>query len=349
MARRPNAAQALDAAAQSAQTEIPNIEESEAHIEVSLQEVKTPAEKDQPAAEESGDGDEAIEVLRASYEEMRKEAEGRKQEAENLRVEMEHARQAASTYRSRLQETTEEARRNSASAIQSAIAHTTNNITTLKGEISRAGREQDWDALSEAQEALAQNSVYLAKLKTDETAIKSRPQETIDPDRSGPEAIISKLSPSSQAWVRKHQGDIFSSTTRQQKAQACHFMVVADGIDVDTPAYFEALDKYMGYKQVVNDEQRKEPAENSQSQPQQRQPGGVPSAPPARHLPGQQRSNRGDTIKLNPDQIETAIMLFSDKKREDAIAAYARGLKDIQEGKTNLQLSDAKYRGGKNG
>lgn len=291
---------------------------------------------------EQHEDDDPLTVLQRSYDELKTEAEKHKQEAEAARAQASQATRTADTYRMQAEQTGLEARQASIAAIDSAAAHAKNNVLALKAEIARAGTAQEWDVLADAQEALAQNITYLQQLADSRAAAENRratapAKPAAEDDRV--EQFIGSLTPRSQAWLRSHKADVFSSPARQNKAQAAHNMAIADGIEPESDAYFAELDKYMGYGSTEN-----KAAPKTQHQ---RQSGAVTSAPPARTNPAQ--PSRSDSLRLTKEQLETAIAIFPDKKREDAIAAYAENLRKIQSGTTNLMTSTNKYRGGYNG
>lgn len=294
------------------------------------------------AVHEQHEEDDPLTVLQRSYDELKSEAEKHRQEAEAARAQATQAARTADTYRMQAEQTGLEARQASIAAIDSAAAHAKNNVLALKAEIARAGNAQEWDVFADAQEALAQNITYLQQLADSRAAAENRrtatPAKPAAAEDDRIEQFIETLSPRSQAWLRNHKADVFSSPSRQNKAQAAHNMAIADGIEPESDAYFAELDKYMGY------------GSDNKGAPKtqhQRQPGAVTSAPPARTNPAQ--PSRGDSLRLSKEQLETAIAIFPEKKREDAIAAYAENLRKIQSGTTNLMTSTNKYRGGYNG
>lgn len=300
--------------------------------------------------DESQQGEEeiAFQLLQKSYNELKQEAEQRKLEAEAAKAEAENAKRTAESFRRQYEEGQHQVHRASTAAVDSAIAHTKKNIDVLKAELKRSAIDEDWDAFAEAQAALNENSVYLATLQSDKRAITDNARNIgVNPNA---EAIIAKLSPESQEWVRKHQSDIFSSPNRQEKAQASHHMAVADGFTPDSKEYFEALDRYMGYARHDNPPPKEENSETrapAKTELPSRQHGGMPSAPPARtdinHRP------RADEVRLSKEQKDTAIRIFPDLDRDAAIKKYAENLRAIQRGNTHLRFSDDKFKGGYKG
>ena len=303
-------------------------------------------DKDDEEAKKEADEEDAFLALQRSYDELKAEAEKRRQEAVTLKAQADDAARKAAQYQQQAEQSDAEARRTSHEAVKDAIAHTESNIVVLKNEIMRAASEQEWDAFADAQEALTKNTAHLQQLnEAKERAEKAQSEGSKDQTQSQTsasagddvEGFINTLSPRSQAWVRAHKSDIFSSHAKRSKAQAAHVMAIADGHEIDSDAYFQELDRYMGYESK---------AEKPEKAKLQREKGAVASAPPARTNPAQKPSR---DVKLTKEQQEAALQIFSDKSRADALALYAKGLQQINSGRTNLTPSSSKYDGGYRG
>ncbi len=348
MARTKRADQQLEDAFNKAQIPDPDgtitIVEGDQH-----QSVANP-EPEAIVIEEHSSEDDALQVLQRNFDELKAQAEKDRKEAETARAQAAEAARSADTYRRQVEESSVEVRKVSIAAIDSGIAHTKNNIATLKAEIQRCASMGEWDRFADAQEALSQNTMHLQQLLQNRSQTESgtgrAPVLPASADDDA-EKFISQLTAPSQAWVRSHKDDVFSSASRYNKMIAAHNMAVADGYQPDTDAYFGEIDKYMGYTQKQSALTFTPRADAQSNQSQQRASSTVPSAPPARINPGQPLRN--DQMRLSKEQMETAVQIYSDKSREDAIALYAKGLKEIRDGKTNLRLSNDKYRGGYNG
>jgi hypothetical protein len=303
---------------------------------------------EKPADNDEGEAGEedAFLALQRSYDELKAEAEKRKQESAAFRAQADEAARVAAQYRQEAEQSQAEARRASQEAINDAISHAQSNITVLKNESMRAANEQDWDSFAEAQAALVENTAHLQQLNkakaSAEGAQGESPREQTPPSSGSSsddvEGFIRSLSPRSQEWVRANKDDIFSSVAKRNKAQAAHVMAVADGYAVDSDDYFKELDKYMGYQ---SDAAKKSAAPKIEKEKER-----VASAPPARVNPAQKTTR---DVKLTKEQQETAVAIFSDKSRADALALYAKGLREINSGKTHLKFSGAYYDGGYNG
>lgn len=336
MSRRHGAAQQLE----DAYKKVPPPEPAEADAVIETAEDDTTVVVTEAPAD-----DDPLVALQRNYDALKADAEKQRSEADALRTQAAEAMRHADAYRRRAEESQTEVRKTAVAAIDSAIANTATNITTLKAEIARAASVNDWETFAEAQEALAQNVAHMQSLRENKarTEADRPPQRRAEEGADESERFISTLTERSAAWVRQHKGDIFSSTQRQNKAQAAHFMAVADGLAVDSDAYFAQLDKYMGYTENVSP-----PPDPVPDVTQQRQHGMTPSAPPARTVPGQSTS-RNNEMRLTAEQQKMALQIFSDRPRADALALYAKNLREIQNGGTNLELSNNKYRGGYRG
>jgi hypothetical protein len=113
------------------------------------------------------------------------------------------------------------------------------------------------------------------------------------------------------------------------------------GIPVESDEYFQFIDEQMGYKTVT------EPKPNGGSgvPPVQRQ-AQTPAAPPARTTFGAPQGKGGRRVQLSQDQRRAAVQLYADLPEHEALAKYAKGVAEIDSGKSNLLWSRDKYKGG---
>jgi hypothetical protein len=225
-------------------------------------------------------------------------------------------------------------------ALDNAIELSKSNIAQAEVAMRAAAAAQDWDTFAKAQTAISENSVRKQQLEASKQQLETAPSQVRQYEPSDPiEAKIANFSPRSQEWLRRHKEDIFSDPERQIDAQAAHRLAIRRGLVADSDEYFAAIDEQMGYAPMSNLTKAPPPPPRSQAP-------AVASAPPARTTFGQGAPRNPNRIALTKQQREAALQMFSDRPEHEALAAYAKGILEINQGKTNLLWSKDKYRGG---
>lgn len=130
------------------------------------------------------------------------------------------------------------------------------------------------------------------------------------------EAAIANMGEKSKEWCRKNKADLQKSPARGQRAVTAHLEALDAGHKVDTPEYFQFLDKQMGYETVTTTTRKPKPT----GQARVAAPGGSRSAPP--------RGGSITEVKLSKAEVDTARALGMTTKE---YAANKREL--IQNGK----------------
>lgn len=121
-----------------------------------------------------------------------------------------------------------------------AVSQLRTNQQILKQQLKAAFAAGDMDTFADIQEAISDNSAKINSIEAGKQAIKERPRQ--EPRALDPvEAFASQLSPRSAAWVRAHP-EYATNDRLKQKMIAAHTMALADGIQVDTSDYFEAVE-----------------------------------------------------------------------------------------------------------
>lgn len=277
------------------------------------------------------DGPDPFEVLKRQYNE--REAELRLERQQRAQVE-EHARRLSEDALAHEKGYKEAA----GVALDNAIELAKSNIAAAEMAMKSALQGNDVDALIKAQTALSESVSRKAQLEQSKQQFENAPSQVqtyqpVDPI----DQQISRFSPRSQEWLRKHRNDIFGDRERQIDAQAAHRLAVRRGFVPDSDEYFNAIDEQMGYTDRMTSTNRPPPQRGSTP--------ATPAAPPSRSSFGQSPRNP-NRVALTKQQRETALQLFSDKPEAEALAMYAKGILDINQGKTNLLWSKDKYRGG---
>lgn len=124
------------------------------------------------------------------------------------------------------------------------------------------------------------------------------------------ERYIADKSPRVQGWLRKHT-DCVTDQRMNNKTVAAHYEAVAEGHVPETDAYFDFLDRKLGFAAQPATEPAavrtvSEPADPPARKPAQRQ--APPAAPVSRESPRDQQLGNG-RIYLTRSEIETAESL----------------------------------------
>src|SRR5882672_2874319 len=94
--------------------------------------------------------------------------------------------------------------------------------------------------------------VQLEQAKADIPAKAERKTETRPEPQGDPvEQWIADKTPQSQAWLRKHM-DYVRDAKKNNKLQAAHMLAVSEDIAIDSPSYFEHIEKTLGMKKAAD-------------------------------------------------------------------------------------------------
>jgi hypothetical protein len=143
--------------------------------------------------------------------------------------------------------------------LQSGIAAAKSASDSAQKELESAFEAGNGKGVAEANRKIARAEADLATL---EQALHEMPvrrettqpvqQQTVQKPASGDpvEGWIGSLSGKSQAWVRDHM-DYARDQRKNLKLNAAHMDAVAEGVTVDSPEYFEHVERFLGMKKPV--------------------------------------------------------------------------------------------------
>lgn len=229
-----------------------------------------------------------------SAAEMALQAELNRERA--LRIKAEEAHSTA-------QKTTAETRYD---AVKAGIEATKATRARLVADQKAALEAADYDKVSRITDELADvaaeaRQLVQEKAAADRRAGEGRVEEKKQPVSSGDvfEDWIGQMPASTQAYLRKHKDDVIQPH-RNKRLLIADAMAQSDGFSPGTEAYFDAIDKHMGY--VV----KEEPEETGESdEPEDRnEPKRRVSAPPSRE--GSASNGSGKGVRLTPAEREIA-------------------------------------------
>lgn len=226
----------------------------------------------------------------------------RKFEAERQRnIELERRAAEAERYAQRAAFQTQDA---NYQMVVSAIGQVKMESEAIKAAYSSAMAAGDFDKAAELQEALAVRAHQISELSAGEREMRARLEEAarqpVKPMPRSDEPIVEQLarvvSPKSAAWLRSH-GDTLNDERTVKRMFRAHDDAIDDGIEPDTPEYFEFIEGRLGIRGRNGAEEAPEPA------PAPRRSAPPPPAPVSR---GGQRQN---VVRLSAQEAEMAKMM----------------------------------------
>ena len=217
---------------------------------------------------------------------------------------------------------TQDAERQEVELVDARLQAVTNAITVEEAEMERAEAllrhaigKRDATLQTQAQKAIIQITQRMRDLKDGQEALASQKdrigkkqpasspapstQTSAQPPADAREQMLSRYTPQTQAYLRGRDPSWLTDPKTQNLLRSAHFAAAADGLMPDTPDYFAAIDKHMGYGQQ---QPQAAPPEPAPVQPAKKT---TPAAPPtakAASLP----TGGKIVVKLTPGQLDAA-------------------------------------------
>lgn len=230
MARKPNAA---PPPVNGADTEHKEDDLDSTIVEVVDGETQTPS-----SAAPAGDKDPGVASLEEQLAEANRRREAAEREAEVLRNE--RGKDAQVIADSRLL------------VIDSTIQTNETKLNAAKSKYKEALESGDYDAQVEAQAEIADVTVALRSAKLG----KDRLEQEIEQAKEAPQTETDKfekwaddnrIHPRSRAWLREHM-DYVTDSLKNAELMVAHQKAVRAGVQLNTDAYFEALETNLGLR-----------------------------------------------------------------------------------------------------
>lgn len=243
----------------------------------------------------------------AEAQRERDRAQAAEREAARHRQEAERARQEATAARSQAVESQYD-------TVASSLAAAQAEIEAAKRDIRAAAEAGDYDRQAEAYDKLAaarakhdrlddtKRGIEARKAKGDDSATSQLETQT---SRGDPvEEFIATRTEPTQKWLREHR-DYLTDGRKNAKLTAAHFSAVGEGIALDTPEYFEHVEKHLG----MRGDDKSKAANGSGEQPrgangQFRRASAPPVAPV--QASGGGTSGGGSEVRLTRKEAESA-------------------------------------------
>lgn len=147
------------------------------------------------------------------------------------------------------------------------------------------------------------------------------------------ESRIAQLPEAAKTWLRGHP-EYVNDQRKNVKIQSLHYDIIEEGHPAFTPAYFDAMDIKLGFKQPPK-ETRDDDEDDAPPPPPQRRTV-VTSAPPTREAPS-----------AGTGRAESSRIVLTQEQRE---IARSSGISEIEYGRQLMKLNglkkDGHYQGG---
>ena len=288
-------------------------------IEVNLddaKDIKKEASKDEPS----------VEIVEDTKAEKANESpeDDLLQATNNLKRQLEYEQQARADAERRAYEAAYHAQMAKNETIDAQYQMVQNAIDTLKGRsenlksaLSEAHSVGDYDKVAQLQEAISINTNQLSDLKRGEKAMKEQIQQ-MEQVRHQPAqpyqppqgdladqviASVSQTSPRSAVWIQDNR-DYIKTDRDVRKMIRAHEDAVDEGIQVESPEYFQFIEGRMG----IGRSNARKSEENSSENPLSAASAPKKSAPPP-PAPVSRGNQRPNVMRLSAAEADTAKSL----------------------------------------
>lgn len=252
-----------------------------------------PAEAPKPAPA-AGDPDSALAELKAQLERERQEKATALAERQAAEQRAREATQEAQTHRGSAQQAQHD-------AISRAIEATATQIDSAENEYAAALESGDFKAAAKAQTKIAQLAARRTQLEDGKTALEAQ-RNAPQPVQPSQEDALSRFSPRTANWLRAHP-ECVNDQKKQHLVASAHYKAVAQDLIPDSDAYFDFIEREMGYKQAPA---AAEPSPMSDAATTQRAAPAA-SAPPSRSAPSPSGERAQSTrFRMTPKMVELA-------------------------------------------
>ena len=313
----------------------PSISEASAKIVEKKEEEPTP---EPPRKKVVDEREKALEELKRQYEFQKQIAESERQARKQAEKFAREQAQQVNYARNEVQDS-------NLRVIMNAIDATEQQAASAERDYATAMAAGDYAMAAKAQRIMAQAESHLLQLNNGKNRLEEMlqaPQEgaitepeipSFEPQipRDPVEMYASRLAPKSAQWLREHP----DAVNKIGKLTRAHQDAVEDGIPAESAEYFRYIEARLGYGSQSDaggdyeSEVEEEPAPRA---PPKKPPASAPVTSSA--SAATPRSSSPNTMVLDSDMVQFAVMAFPDLPRDKAIEAYARNRAAlIREGK----------------
>lgn len=173
-----------------------------------------------------------------------------------------------------------------------------------EGRFEDAAQVQD--EMAELRAKQGQDRQYQAWLGAEKERTKAAPPVQQDQGLN-----LANYTPGQRKWIKQNP-DFMTDVRLRQKTEAMHNMAMADGIEVDTPEYFDVINQALGKKKVVAPEPDDDDVDDEPPPPPRRRQAPTVDMPVTRRTDTNGQPTRNQPIRLSADEREAADMTIPD-------------------------------------
>ncbi len=229
--------------------------------------------------------------------------------------ELEQERVAADARERAARAEANQARQDAAAARAAAVSSNFDTITTAlasaqaeaaaaKRDLRAASEAGDHEALADAHERLAKASAL--SLRYDEAKADLEERKKAPPKVERPsdpvEAYVQGRAAPTADWLRSHR-EFVTDPRKNAKLTSAHYDAVSEGIEPDTPAYFEHVEKFMGLRKS---EEKVVTAGDDVQRPGAKKVQARPVVAPVNGAPGTGGPVGGTEVRLKDFEVKAA-------------------------------------------
>lgn len=216
-------------------------------------------------------GDDIVDSLKAQLAEKQTALDSVTQRVSSAEAIAGQATQRARQLEQEVVQARTEVDESSKATIDSGIAAAKAEAQAAQEALTAAGEAGDWKALAQAQRRMSRAEAELVQLESAKDSLPAQPQRRVqqvanrqvdDPA----EAFINSRTAPTQAWLRSHR-DYLTDPKKNAKMQAAHYDAESEGIALDSPQYFEHVERFLGLRKEETEQKPDGAQQKSQRRP----------------------------------------------------------------------------------
>lgn len=253
----------------------------------------------------------------------------------------------------------EEAAQKELNALTGQIEGTQRELSALEAELARLFESGEFAKAAATQTKIGRATAALDRLEASKATLESNIEKMVEradeastenaPANAAPmdQYLASQnFAPEAQIWLRAHPDCLPPNFGGKQdmnaKMMAGHYAALGQNVPANSPKYFEIIEQHIGERKAAEEVEEVDDDDVGEEQEVEAKPApkkaakAQPSAPPSREAPTGSGSIPRTTrqVSLNKDQQEAARISFPHLPPNQAYAAYARNLLELEaEGK----------------
>lgn len=304
------------------------------------QEAPVKVEAKQADAEPEIDASEGVDSLKRQLDDLRRSEQAAKQQADQFAKDRAEAIRQAQERQVQLTQSQYQSSEGRLLAVNNAIVAATAEAEKAQNDLVRAGEEQNFTALADAQRRLARAEARLETLETGKADLEAQvqqqkslaerqaqwlQQQRQQQAQQGDQLDQTNLPQRAKEWLRAHP-EYLNDPRKNAKLQALHWDVKDETGEEFTDRYFTRVEELLGMRKA----QQREDYEDDPPVRQERRSAPV-SAPVSREAPATSggKVNSTSQVRLTAAQREAAKLAGITE------AEYAKNLIKMNQAKTD--------------